>query len=196
MKVVGIAGSPRRDGNTDLLLRQVIAGAQEAGAETNIIVLCKLDIHPCRHCDGCLETGQCVIKDDMQGIYDQLLTADRLVLASPMFFMSLSAQSKAMIDRCQCLWARKYKLNIPVANNIGGERRGLFVAAGGTEYRNLFQPSIAIIKSWFSVLEVKLAGELTFRGIDEKGAIASHPTALCDAYAAGKQLVEANEMTT
>ena len=190
MKVVGIAGSPRREGNTDLLLNQVMAGTQSVGAQTKTIILCDLDIHPCRHCDGCLNTGKCVIQDDMQWIHDDLRSADRLVIASPMFFMGLSAQTKMMIDRCQCLWAMKFVLKLPVATNSSGERKGLFIATGGTQYPNLFQPSLVTIKSLFSVIEVKLIGELTFRGIDEKGAITGHPTALQDAFAAGRDLVD------
>jgi multimeric flavodoxin WrbA len=193
LKVLGIAGSPRREGNTDLLLSQVMAGARSAGAQTKTVVLCDLNIHPCRHCDGCLEAGKCVIQDDMQWIHDDLRSADGLAIASPIFFMGLSAQTKTMIDRCQCLWAMKYVLNLPVAANSLGERRGLFIATGGTQYPNLFQPSLVTIKSLFSVIEVKLVGELTFRGIDEKGAIAGHPTALQDAFAAGRDLVDQSE---
>ena len=190
MKIVGVAGSPRREGNTDLLLGQVMAGAESIGAQTKTIVLCDLNIHPCRHCDGCLNTGKCVIQDDMQWIHDDLRSADRLVIASPMFFMGLSAQTKMMIDRCQCLWVMKHVLKLPVATNSSGERKGLFIAAGGTQYPNLFQPSLVTIKSFFSVIEVKLVGELTFRGIDEKGAITGHPTALQDAFAAGRDLID------
>jgi multimeric flavodoxin WrbA len=193
LKIIGIAGSPRREGNTDLLLGQVMAGAQSVGAQTKTIILCDLDIHPCRHCDGCLETGKCVIQDDMKWIYEDIRSADRLVIASPMFFMALSAQTKMMVDRCQCLWVMKYVLKLPVATNSSGERRGLFVATGGTQYPNLFQPSLVTIKSLFSVIEVKLTGEVTFRGIDEKGKIAEHPTALQDAFAAGIDLAADSE---
>ena len=117
MKVLGIAGSPRRGGNTDLLLEQAMVGAKSVGAETETIVLSKLSIEPCRHCDGCLAEGQCVIDDDMQSIYPKLRQADRIILASPMFFMGITAQAKAMIDRCQALWAIKYVLHQPVAMN-------------------------------------------------------------------------------
>jgi len=115
MRVLGIAGSPRRGGNTDLLLEKAIAGASDAGAETEIIVLHGLNISPCRHCDGCLEAGRCVIEDDMQWIHTRLRESDRLIVASPVFFMGLTAQTKMMIDRCQALWAIKYVLKQPVA---------------------------------------------------------------------------------
>ncbi len=113
MRVLGIAGSPRRGGNTDLLLEEVLKGAAGKGAEVKTITLARLKIAPCQHCDACLETGRCRIQDDMQGVYDELEWADRIVLAAPIHFMGLSAQMKAMIDRCQCLWARKYVLKVP-----------------------------------------------------------------------------------
>ena len=188
LKIVGIAGSPRKGGNTDLLFEQVMSGAQDAGGEINNIYLRDLHINPCRHCDGCLKNGTCVVNDDMQPILKYLRSADRLVLASPIFFMSISAQMKAMIDRCQSLWAMKFVLKQSIPTNLGGERKGLFVAVGGTSYPNLFQPSFVIIKSLFSVIDVKLVGDLTFRGIDEKGEIIQHPTALNDAYLLGKSL--------
>ncbi|MFA4837649.1 MAG: NAD(P)H-dependent oxidoreductase, partial [Dehalococcoidia bacterium] len=119
----------------------------------------------------------------------KLREADRLVIASPMFFMGLTAQTKALIDRCQALWALKYVLKQPVALNSGGGRKGLFFSVGGTGFAHLFESAMPTIKSWFAVIEVKYAGGLTFARIDEKGAIQNHPTALKDAFEAGKNLV-------
>ncbi|HEY86480.1 MAG TPA: flavodoxin family protein, partial [Dehalococcoidia bacterium] len=100
LKVLGIAGSPRRAGNTDLLLAEVMKGAASRWAEVKTIILSNLEIAPCQHCDACLETGRCKIEDDMQMVYDELEQADRIVLASPIQFMGVTAQAKAMIDRC------------------------------------------------------------------------------------------------
>jgi multimeric flavodoxin WrbA len=189
VKVLGIAGSPRRDGNTDYLFHQVIAGASSQGAKTKTVILSELNISPCRHCDGCLKTGKCVIDDDMQWIHTDLREADRIVLASPIFFMGVTAQTKAMIDRCQALWVIKYVLKLPVAINPDEERSGIFVSVGGTRLHNLFQPAMATVKSWFLALDIKYDGELVFSGIDEKGAILRHPTALEEAFVAGQKLV-------
>lgn len=190
LKVLIIAGSPRRGGNTDLLLQQVMAGAVSKGAEARIITPSELDIAPCRHCDGCLKTGKCIIQDDMQWIHTELRKAERLVLASPVFFMGLTAQTKAMIDRCQALWALKYSLKLPVPINPDRERRGLFISVGGTRKADLFQPAIATVKIWFKILDITYASELLFSGIDEKGAIAEHPSALQEAFLSGQRLVE------
>jgi len=192
-KVLGIAGSPRRGGNTDILLAEVMAGAASLQAETKTVILCELNIAPCRHCDGCLKTGECIVDDDMQQMHKDLREADHIVLASPIFFMGVTAQTKAMIDRCQALWVIKYVLKLPVATNKNKERKGIFVSAGGTRFSNLFQPSIVTVKSWFLTLEVKYDGELGFPGIDEKGAIKHHPTALKDAFAIGQKLVAGNQ---
>ena len=189
MKVIGIAGSPRRGGNTDLLLAEILRGAASRGAEVKAIVLNDLKITPCQHCDACLEKGKWRIEDDMQTIYRELEEADRIVIASPIQFMGVTAQAKAMIDRCQALWARKYVLEIPPLGNQR-DRNGLFISVGGRNFANLFEPSIVIVKSLFNCLNVTYAGDLLFPGVDEKGAINKHPDALNQAFLAGQKLVE------
>ena len=190
MRVLGIAGSPRRGGNTDLLLAEVMKGAASRGAEVKIIILNDLKIAPCQHCDACLETGRCKVEDDMQMVYGELERADRIVLASPIQFMTVTAQAKAMIDRCQSLWARKYVLKQPPLGSEPGKKKGLFISVGGRRVANLFEPALVTVKSLFKVLDITYAGELLFPGIDEKGAITKHPDALKQAFLAGQKLVE------
>ncbi len=191
MKILGIAGSPRRNGNTDILLQQVMRGAANAGADIKIVVLSALSIAPCRHCDGCLKTGRCVIEDDMQWLHVDLRQADGIVLASPIFFMGITAQAKAMIDRCQAIWVIKHVLKVPVTIPLDRKRKGLFVSVGGTKLSNLFQPALATVKSWFLTLDVDYLGEVVFSGIDEAGAILRYPAALDEAFTAGRKLVSA-----
>ena len=189
LKVLGIAGSPRRGGNTDLLLGEVMRGAASRGAKVKTIILNDLKIAPCQHCDTCLETGRCKVMDDMQMVYRELEEADRVVLASPIQFMGVTAQMKAMIDRCQALWARKYVLKQPPLGNKR-ERKGLFVSVGGRRIANLFEPALVTIKTLFRILDITYAGELLFPGVNEKGAIAKHPDALPRAFLAGRKLGE------
>jgi len=189
LKVIGIAGSPRRGGNTDLLLGEVLRGAASKGAEVKTIILSELTIAPCQHCDACLETGRCKVEDDMQMVYRELEEADRIVLASPIQFMTVTAQAKAMIDRCQSLWARKYVLKIPPLGNQR-ERKGLFISVGGRRVANLFEPALVTVKALFTCLNVTYAGDLLFPAVDEKGAITRHPDALHQAFLAGQKLVE------
>ncbi len=188
MRVLGIAGSPRRDGNTDQLLDAVMRGAASKGALVKTIALRDLDYIACQACDdGCVLTGDCKYGDDMQTVYDELERADRIVLASPIQFMGVTAQMKAMIDRCQCLWARKYGLGRPP---LGDERPrlGFFVSVGGTREKDLFGPALRVVKTLFHVLDVEFAGELVFSGVDEKGKISERPEALGLAFEAGERL--------
>jgi multimeric flavodoxin WrbA len=113
-KVVSIFGSPRPNGNTDILLNQAIKGAEASGVDIEKIIVRDLQIAPCNSCGGCFEKGVCAISDDMQKIYSQLVDADGIMVASPIYFMGVSAQLKALIDRCQVFWARKYILNLTV----------------------------------------------------------------------------------
>ena len=104
--------------------------------------------------------------------------------------MGLTAQTKTMIDRCQALWVLKYVLKLPVPYKSNGKRKGLFLSVGGTGFTKLFEPALATIKSFFTVLEFSLDGQVTYRRIDEKGDILKHPEALQEAYVSGHQLVE------
>ncbi|MFC1899324.1 flavodoxin family protein [Chloroflexota bacterium] len=189
MRVLGIAGSPRRGGNTDMLLFEFMKGATSVGSETRTIILNDLKITPCQHCDACLEAGICRINDDMQMIYQKLKAADIIILASPIQFMGLTAQMKAMIDRCQSLWVRKYVLKIPPLGDTR-ERNGFFISVGGIKVANIFEPALIVIKTFFRILDIVYAGELIFHNIDEKGAIAKHPNALKKAFLAGQDLAK------
>lgn len=190
LKVLGIAASPRKGGNTDLLLAEALKGAASAGAQVTILNLCELHIAPCRHCDGCLKTGKCVIDDDMQMVQRRLRDLDRLIFASPIFFMGITAQGKAMIDRCQALWALKYLLNIPLRTQ-SFKPNGLFISVGGLPYEKekLFSPARATVRAFFATIDIKYSAELLFPHVDQKAEIAGHPTALTDAFAAGRLLV-------
>jgi len=188
VRVLGIAGSPRRNGNTDILLAEVLRGAADRGAKVKIIVLNSLKFVTCQHCDACLEKGVCRIKDDMQDIYDEFERADVIVLASPVQFMGITAPMKAMIDRFQSRWARKYVLKMPPLGELK-KRKGFLIAVGGTKYKNIFDSPLIIVKTFFRLMDIEYAGELLFRGIDAKGAIKNHPDALQQAYQAGQKLV-------
>jgi multimeric flavodoxin WrbA len=184
LKVLGIMGSPRMKGNTDLLLDEALKGAESQQAEVEKILVDKLQIAPCKEYYGCLKDGKCVIKDDMDGIYDKLLAADAVIIASPMFFYTVSAQLMLLISRCQALWARKYVLK----NMDIPEKRGAFIAVGATKGVKLFDGPKLTIKYFFQAINAKYTEELLIRGVDKKGEIKEHPTALSDAYELGKRL--------
>ncbi len=189
MNVVGLSGSPRFGGNTEQLLYEVMRGAKSHGAVTRVIEIADLDIAGCTHCDSCRRTGECKINDDMSQVYEALRDADRVVVASPLHFMSVTAQLKAAIDRCQCLWVRKYEMKLPPLEPAK-IRKGLFISVGGRHTATLFDPARVTIKALFVVLDIEYAGELLFPGVDKAGAIAGVPDALKQAFEAGEKLVE------
>ncbi len=125
----------------------------------------------------------------MQMVYRELEQADRIVLASPIQFMGLTAQMKAMIDRCQALWARKYVLKVPPLGDRR-ERKGFFISVGGRKEENLFEPARVVVKTFFRILDITYTGELLFPRVDRKGAITKHTDALRQAFMAGQKLAE------
>jgi len=191
VKVLGIMGSPRIKGNTDLLLDEALRGAKSQGAEVEKIVVDKLKIAPCKEYLGCFKDGNCVIRDDMDKIYPKLLEADVVIIASPMFFYGVSSQAKALIDRCQALWARKHILKQKSLPN--GRRKGAFIAVGATKGKRLFEGAILTVKYFFEAIGVEYADELLIRGVDARGEIKEHLTALSDAFELGKRLAQKNK---
>ena len=189
MKVLGLAGSPRRNGNTDLLLAELLKGAASKGAEVKTIYLNTMKIIGCQHCDDCFKEGKCKFQDDMQQIYKELEEADVVVLASPVQFFGPPAPVKAMIDRCQSLWAKKYILKIAPLNREK-IRKGFLISVGAMRMKEMFDATIGIVKTWFHVLEIEYTGELLFSKTDDKGAILKQPEALQKAYEAGEKLAE------
>jgi multimeric flavodoxin WrbA len=189
LKLLGISGSPRRGGNTDRLLNEAISGAAGKGAQVKHIVLADLDIAPCSHCDGCIQTGgRCVIEDDMQQIHVDIREYDRFIVVSPIYFMGLTAQVKAMIDRCQALWVIKHILKLPVGLGKDIPRKGAFIAAGGTNYSNLFTGSIVTMKSWYKTLDIEYTADVLVPGVDSYSSLAGQPAILARAFQLGQQL--------
>ena len=188
IKVLGISASPRVDGNSDLLLRQALAGAEAAGAGTEYIRLRDLNVAPCIECNSCYKKGVCVVEDDYQMLSSKMLEADRLILATPIFFMTVCAQAKALIDRCQCLWAKKYVLKQPL-QTIGRDRRAMVIAVGGTRSKKMFESIRLTAKYFLDVLEMSYAANLFVNNIDAPGQIKQHPTAMDEAFRLGRKLV-------
>jgi multimeric flavodoxin WrbA len=187
MKILGIMGSPRIKGNCDILLDQVLKGAQNQGAEIEKIIIDKLKISGCKEYYGCFKDGNCVIRDDMDTVYPKLLNADRIVVVSPIFFYGISSQLKAVIDRCQAIWARKYILKQVIS---AAGRKGAFIAVGATKGENLFEGSRLVIKYFYKAINVEYYKELLVRSVDKKGEIADHPDTLLQAFNLGDQLAQ------
>lgn len=188
--VLGLAGSPRRGGNTETLLDWCLEAACAEGAEVVKFRLCDLNLHGCRACDACWKDGTCVLKDDMHVLYPHLRAADSVVLAAPTYFMGMPAVPKMMIDRCQCLWALKYVLKQPLAEPGRIKRLGAFLSCSGTRHLHVFDGSRAVMKSWWHILEMAPAGEVLASGVDARGEIAGEAGTRERAEAVGRLLAQ------
>lgn len=184
MKVLGIMGSPRLRGNTDLLLDEALKGAASRGADVEKIAVDRVKIAPCKEYYACLRDGKCVIRDDMDDVYGKILGADAIIIATPIFFYAVSAQTLTFMSRCQALWARKYVLNMDMP-----PKKGAFIAVGATRGARLFDGPKLTVKYFFKAINAEYTEELLIRGVDKKGEIKQHPTALTDAFELGKRLV-------
>ncbi|MDI7251494.1 MAG: flavodoxin family protein [Actinomycetota bacterium] len=190
VRILGIAGSPRQNGNTSLLLEEALKGARAAGATVNKIVVCNRDINPCLGCGWCRRNGVFLLADAMEKIYGLTLSSHGIILASPVYFNSLNAQTKALIDRHQCVWARKEILKEEVTDPASRHaRRGLFLSTAGADDPHAFDGALKVVESFFRLLDIEYYHRLLFFRMEEKGAVKNHPTALRDAYSAGEQLV-------
>ena len=150
MKVVGIVCSPRKGGNTEIMVCEALGAIQELGGETELITVTGKTINPCDGCDTCVKKGVCRINDDMQEIYQQLLQSDGIILGTPVYFLNVSAQAKAVMDRTYALlWQRKLRGKVAgvivVTRRVGAGQvlsllysyfmtHGMRVAGGGIGY--------------------------------------------------------------
>ena len=190
-KIVAIYGSPRRNGNTATLLRHAVQGARDSDVQVEEIVLRDLKISPCLEIYGCKKTGECAIKDDFQKVRNQILESQGLILASPIFFYTVSAHTKILMDRFQSLWVKKYWIDKTPKNQRMKERKGLFIAVGATQGKKLFDGTLLTVKYFFDVLDMELFRSLLYRGLDFEGDVLKHPEYLEEAYLAGKTFAEA-----
>ena len=173
-----------------MLLKETLKGASDAGADVKFIRLREFDILPCIECLSCHKEGKCVIEDDMQMFYSELIDMDAIILGSPIFFMGVTAWGKAFIDRCQPFWAMKYLLKKAFIPKERIPRKGAFISVGGTKLAYLFDGAIRVVKSFFKVTEVAYRDELLLKGIDEKGEILKYPEALKLSYKLGTRITK------
>ncbi|OHB77864.1 MAG: hypothetical protein A2Z25_11170 [Planctomycetes bacterium RBG_16_55_9] len=188
MKVLGISTSPRVQSNSDMLLRQALAGAESVGAETVHVRLSDYNIGPCLECNTCYATGRCHVRDDYSQLLEKMLATDRLIFATPVFFMSVCAQAKMLIDRGQCLWAYTYVLKKQLFS-VERDRRAMVIAVGGSRSKKQFESVRLTMTSYFDALQVHYVSNLFVSQIDSPGEIQEHPSALEEAHRLGEQLV-------
>lgn len=183
-KLLAFYGSPRIGGNSSILLSKFIEGVRESNRyQIHEITLRELNISPCLEIYKCKETGRCIINDDFQKIYDLIVNADTIALASPVMFYAVSAHTKILMDRCQSFWAKRYILNITEK-----EKDGYFFCVGATKGQKLFDGILMSVKYFFDTFNCKLKESILVRGVDDKGEILKYPEYLNAAYELGKKI--------
>jgi multimeric flavodoxin WrbA len=188
MKVLGISASPRENSNSDILLRKALSGASAGGAEAEYLRLCKFNIAPCSACGACYATGECPVGDDFQVVLPKILAADRLIFATPIVFMSVCAQAKILIDRCQCLWASKYILKRPIIGPRETSRLAMVIAVGGKKGGKGFDCIRLMMKYYLDTVDMGYFANLFVSNADEAGKIAENTNAIQEAIRLGKEL--------
>ena len=178
MKILGIVCSSRKGGNTEILVHEALAGAEENGAEVDLLRLSEIEIAPCDGCVTCHQTGECRINDDMQEVYKKLLAANGIILGSPVYFWSVSGQTKTLMDRTYALRHPYHRLK----DKVGGA----IVAAGRRGSVN----ALSVINNFFLGHDMVVAG-LGISGYGtNKGEVKQDTRGMEGARSLGKQVVQ------
>jgi multimeric flavodoxin WrbA len=183
-QVLVILGSPRRKGNSSTLAARISRGAKSAGAEVDTVFLQGLKISPCRGCDTCKKQDSkgCAIKDDMQEIYPKLIRADAWVIASPVYWFTMSAQTKIFMDRC-------YALTAYAENPFAGKRIAIAMSYGDADpVRSGCVNALRTFQDAFRYTGSKIVG-MVYGSATEAGEIADNKALMREAEELGKRLV-------
>jgi multimeric flavodoxin WrbA len=177
-------GSPREKGNSSLLADTAAEGAQTAGAEVETFLLHRMNIRPCDACDTCQETGVCVLKDDMQLLYPKLREAKAILIASPIYWFTMSAQTKQFIDR----W---YALESSQGNALKGKQFGIILTYGDTDpYSSGAINAIRSFQDMFRYIGADIAG-MVYGTASNEGDVLKQPELLERANQLGAKLGKA-----
>lgn len=190
IRVLVIFGSPRQHSNSEPIIRHILQGITSVDGDiaTEIITLREKRISPCLACDGCYRQPGCVQKDDMHEIYTKLDLTDLLIVSSPIYFNSVSAQLKALIDRTQAIWASKYILKKPLIDREK-TRVGVFVAtAGNPDDLAEFTPATKVMELFFKAVNTQYFQNLFIANTDKEPVI-NRPEVLTQAYELGKKML-------
>ena len=187
VRVLCIAGSPRRNGNSEQLLDALALGVSDAGGEPVRLRVADAGVTPCRACNACSRNGTCIVSDGMDAVYPELDAADAIAVATPVFFATVPATLKALYDRCQPYWARRYVLGQPAA---AVKRPGAILVVGGGGDPFGTTCAVTATKSVFAVLGVSADEILEVVGPDASSDITSRPDAIKRAREIGRELVE------
>lgn len=189
MDVLAFLGSPRKKGNSEVLTQELLEGVRQAGGSPEIIRLCDLKISPCISCGGCDKTGRCVVEDDMIPLYEKIISIDKIIVSSPIFFYGVTAQTKAFIDRTQALWNRKRLLQKKGKWVDNPERKGFFISVAATRGARIFEGAILTMKYGYDAMGMQYGGDFLVTGPDKRGDMAKYEKKLAEAREAGKNFI-------
>jgi len=182
-KVVIVLGSPRKNGNSATLARRAAEGARETGADVEMFYLHDMHIKPCTACDFCIADTMrdCNINDDMESLYPKLREADALIIASPIYWFMVSAQTKLFIDRC-------YALGGPQGYVLKGKKAGIILTYGDSDpFNSGAVNAIRMFQDIFAYIGVSIV-DIVYGSAMKAGEIASDGQLMARAYRMGKRL--------
>lgn len=180
MEVLGIVCSPRKNGNTEILMRQALLGASETGARTEISLLCDKKISPCKGCGSCIYDSKCRIEDDMQPIYEKLLKAKGVIFGTPIYFFSMSGQAKVLLDRT---FALRYP-DLKLASKYGG----IITVGSGTGASNVID-----VFNFYFIANRMIPTDYVNGFASAKGAIEKDVHAMKSAFELGRLIAMLTE---
>lgn len=191
IRILACNGSPRKNGNTETVLDAFLAGAAEAGAETKKIRLVELDFKRCRGCNACHKKGICVITDELTPLFDEILQSDILVLASPIYSMTVTAEMKAFIDRGQFLWAQKFVTKTLVFDEGHlSNHTGVYIGTSGQPAAGIFDAAFPVVRAFFNDAGFSYTKNVLFPGMDQHGGVKGWPESVDTARKRGTEIVE------
>jgi multimeric flavodoxin WrbA len=186
MRVLGILGSPRIGGNSDILLEQALAGVKDAGGKVEKIILSKKKISGCLDCGKCNETGVCAVKDDMLEIHKKILEADALIHSVPVYFWAMTAQMKAYLDRWCAFFDAEWQLHKAYRPKMKGKRIGLITVCGDPNVSTA-DPIVHSFKNTCQFSGLKLLNVVR-ASATAKGEVAKNEVIKKKAYELGKNI--------
>lgn len=188
MKFVGFVGSPRKAGNTDLLVQQVLHGASSGGAETKVFYLNELNIKGCQGCNDCKTGDKCSLQDDMTPLYDELAEADGIVIGSPIYMSYVSGQTKIFLDRCYAL------LNPDFSTRLKKGKKAVLVLPQANPDGERYNQAIAGLSDILGVAGLEIEDVIIAAKVAEAGAVAQEEAVMRKAKDAGERLAKVIKM--
>jgi len=183
MKILGLEGGPREDGNTEKLVKAILESAKENGAEVNFYKLTKMNISLCLGCFNCRETGTCVTDDAMKLLLEEIQASDVIILGSPVYMWQVSGQTKLFMDRLVPL------IKPDFTTRLKGKKRLFMVFTQGNPDKDIFRPYFEYLENLFSFLHYDVKGTIVGAGTMDKDDILQQADVLEKAKEIGKNLL-------